>query len=110
MKTAEEFAQEACAMIGDIIKPKEERGMAELFQEAIDYGRTLPHKFVDGFIPDEDGYYGYERYKNKIKSLIWIGADNYGNLVAYEARTESFIGLVEYCKGKFTRRIRLEGE
>ncbi len=38
-KTAKEYAREACAMIGDIVKPKEEQGMVELFEQALNCGK-----------------------------------------------------------------------
>ncbi len=37
--TAIEFANEVCAILGGIIKPRELRGIQELFEQAIEQGR-----------------------------------------------------------------------
>ncbi len=103
MKTAEQFAREAIRRAESTISDRDVLEiLVSLFQAALD----APMELTDDK-PTGEGFCWYERYKTKITSLVSIDSDDYGNLIAYEAKTGSYIGLVIHCKGRFSHMIKL---
>lgn len=70
-KTAEEFAQKALdeldALYGD---DDNEIVLIKLFQLALD--TPVPVKFVDGFVPDEEGKYWFQYSKEYEPEIVFV--------------------------------------
>lgn len=100
MKTAKEFAEEAMVNIHEHPpNTNAELNILEaLFQAALD--TPVPIKFVDGFVPDEDGHYWYET--SGTKNVLFVEVFIKSNKVFIDG---NFWMNLSSATGRFTHRL-----